>query len=311
MSMGVGARALGMGGAAVAVANDVTCGYWNPAGSSRLLYPEIAFMHAEQFAGMVNYDYAGLALPLPKNAGLTFSLIRVGVDDIPYTTIPRPDLRQDTVFVDTDGNLVVNRPYVYRTVSDAEYAAYFGYSRRYDRRTSFGMNAKIVHKGVGDHSAWGIGFDIGVLWNAWRQLKVGVNLQDATTTLLAWNTSKKELIAPTLKSGVSYPFLFPKWKSRILFAADADMRFEGRNSTADIHWGDVSLNLRLGAEFILLNSLAVRIGRDDLGCLTAGAGFALPRLFIDYAFMNHTDLRETHRVSLRLRLEEERFRRKN
>jgi hypothetical protein len=32
LSIGIGGRALGMGSAAVALASDVTAGYWNPAG---------------------------------------------------------------------------------------------------------------------------------------------------------------------------------------------------------------------------------------------------------------------------------------
>jgi len=39
MALGVGGRALGMGGAFVAVANDVTSGYYNPAGLANINYP--------------------------------------------------------------------------------------------------------------------------------------------------------------------------------------------------------------------------------------------------------------------------------
>ncbi len=42
----------------------------------------------------------------------------------------------------------------------------------------------------------------------------------------------------------------------------------------------------------------------------AGAGIVLPNLDVDYAFMNHKDLQETHRISLRVRLEENAFARK-
>ena len=38
MAIGVGGRALGLGGAYVALANDVTSGYWNPAGLARITY---------------------------------------------------------------------------------------------------------------------------------------------------------------------------------------------------------------------------------------------------------------------------------
>jgi hypothetical protein len=310
MSTGVGARALGMGGAYVAGSGDATYGYWNPAGLARLTYPDLAAMHSERFAGVVNYDYASLAVPFRKTEGLAFSVIRLGVDDIPFSAIPRPDLREDTTFTDESGNLHVNRPYIDHYVSDAEYAFYLSYGKQHNRKMAFGANAKFVHKGVGDNSAWGIGFDIGALWNPWHQLKVGANIQDVTTTLLAWDTGTTELISPTFKAGVSYPFMLPFIKSRLLVAGDVDTRFEGREFASQLHVGLVSMDFRLGAELNFRNIIALRLGRDDLGYFTAGAGLILPRLNIDYAFMNHTDLKETHRVSLRIRIEEERFKRK-
>ncbi len=49
LSIGVGGRALGLGGAFVALANDVTAGYWNPAGLAQVNYPEFTLMHDERF----------------------------------------------------------------------------------------------------------------------------------------------------------------------------------------------------------------------------------------------------------------------
>ena len=63
LAIGVGGRALGMGGAYVAVANDVTSGYYNPAGLIHLNYPQIELMHEERFGSLVNYDYAAVAIP--------------------------------------------------------------------------------------------------------------------------------------------------------------------------------------------------------------------------------------------------------
>ncbi|MEK9136891.1 MAG: UPF0164 family protein, partial [Bacteroidota bacterium] len=60
ISLGVGGRALGMGGAFVALANDVTAGYWNPAGLSHIYYPQFTLMHDEQFGSLVNYDYGAV-----------------------------------------------------------------------------------------------------------------------------------------------------------------------------------------------------------------------------------------------------------
>ena len=46
LKMGVGARALGMGSAFTAMADDATSAFWNPAGLARLQKGEASFMHA-------------------------------------------------------------------------------------------------------------------------------------------------------------------------------------------------------------------------------------------------------------------------
>jgi len=310
ISTGVGARALGMGGAYVAAGGDATQGYWNPAGLSRLGYPEIAAMHSERFAGVVNYDYLAFAVPFRQQESLALSVIRLGVDDIPLSAIPRSDLATDATYTDENGNIKVNRPYVDRYVSDAEYAFYLSYAKNKSAAFSYGVNAKFLRKGVGDNSAWGVGFDFGVAWNPWRRLTLGANFQDVTTTLLAWDTGRKELISPTLKTGLAYPFDLPVIKSRLLLVSDVDTRFEGREEAAQFSAGPMSFDVRVGGELFFHNIIALRIGRDDIGNLTAGAGLVLPRLDVDYAFMQHSVLKNTHRISLRIRLEEKRFARK-
>src|SRR5213083_1097212 len=60
----VGARALGMGGAFVAVADDATAPYWNPAGLVYLPYREVLPQHSEKFGGLVTHDYIGAGFPL-------------------------------------------------------------------------------------------------------------------------------------------------------------------------------------------------------------------------------------------------------
>src|SRR5436309_7220574 len=60
----VGARAVGMGGAFTAVADDATAPWWNPAGMIYLPYREVIPQHAEQFGKLVNQDFLGVVLPL-------------------------------------------------------------------------------------------------------------------------------------------------------------------------------------------------------------------------------------------------------
>ena len=300
LSTGAGARALGMGGAHVAIGGDATFGYWNPAGLTAINYPEITAMHSRRFGGVVNYDYAGFALPFRAKESLALNIIRLAVDDIPIPVLQNQNLELSEY----------NRPYVDRYVSDAEYAAFLSYAKKRSDSFSYGANVKFIRKGVGDNSAWGIGFDIGVLWNPAGKLMVGANLQDITTTILAWDTGTKELISPTFKTGLAYPFHFKFIKSDLLLAADTDIRAEGREFSAQMNIGPISIDPRIGAELLVRNVVALRLGRDDIGSLTAGAGIKLPRLDLDYAFLSHDELDTTHRISLRLRIEEEKFFRK-
>ncbi len=300
LSTGVGAKALGMGGAHVAVGGDATFGYWNPAGLSAINYPEITAMHSRRFGGVVNYDYAGFAMPFRAKESLALNMIRLAVDDIPIPVLQNQNAELSEY----------NRPYVDRYVSDAEYAVYLSYAKKRTNRFSYGANVKFIRKGVGDNSAWGLGFDAGVLWNPVGKLMLGANFQDITTTILAWDTGTKELISPTLKTGLAYPVHLGFIKSDLLLAADTDLRFVGRKFSAQMNLGPMSIDPRIGTELLVRNVVALRVGRDDIGSLTAGAGIKLPRLDLDYAFLSHDELDTTHRISLRLRLEEDRFFRK-
>ena len=56
LKIGIGARALGMGGAFVSVADDASAAYWNPAGLVQLEEREAMLMGASQFGGVVDHD---------------------------------------------------------------------------------------------------------------------------------------------------------------------------------------------------------------------------------------------------------------
>ena len=59
----VGARAVGMGGAFVSVANDATALYWNVAGIANLERNEIMGIHSRWIAE-TSFDFGGLVIPL-------------------------------------------------------------------------------------------------------------------------------------------------------------------------------------------------------------------------------------------------------
>ncbi|MDX1531227.1 MAG: PorV/PorQ family protein, partial [Rhodothermales bacterium] len=176
---GVGARALGMGGAYVALASDVTAGYWNPSGLSATRYPEAAYMHAERFSGIVQFDYGAVAVPINARSTVGVSFFRSGVDDIPNTleawTNGQPDPSKVSFF------------------SAADYAFFVSYARRLRENLSVGATAKVIHRGLGDFAnAWGYSVDVGARYRIGRFI-VAANVQDVTGMLQSWSIDEAEL----------------------------------------------------------------------------------------------------------------------
>ncbi|MDQ7039330.1 MAG: hypothetical protein Q9M35_00120 [Rhodothermus sp.] len=327
---GVGGRALGMGGAYVALATDVDATYWNPAGLSGLAYPEVAYMHAERFAGIVSFDYAALAWPLSARSTLGIAFFRSGVNDIkntlnawdPVRNRPRP---QAEAFIET--------------FSAVDYAFYFSYARLLGEDLTVGLSAKVVRRAIGDFAeAWGYSVDAGVRYRLGR-FWLGVNVQDLSTMLQSWSINADAfaletinpdtgqpytfeeafgqelpkggtyLVLPVLRTGLAYEQ--PLGLHRLVLALDVDVAFDGQRAYA-FNVGDVSLHPRLGAEFWYREVVALRGGINRLAYSdrfgleltpTVGAGIRLRYLTVDYSFGDFAGLASelgfAHRLAVR------------
>jgi hypothetical protein len=307
MAIGVGGRALALGSASVALAGDVTAGYWNPAGLSRLSYPQVGLMHDERFAGLVNYDYGAVAMPVGSNTTLGLGVIRLGVDNIPDTRNAGIDAAGNPLPPDEWENFTGIDPSRIVWYNSADWAVYFSYARKSNDAFSYGANIKFIRRENGGASATGVGFDVGAMY-AIDRLTLGANLQDATSTLVAWSTGTNEFIIPTLKLGGAYAFDIAG--SRLTPVADTDVRFEGRGSSANLNAGAVSFDFHAGLEFSFREIAALRVGYTDIGSVTMGAGVKLPKITLDYSFSKFDDtdqLGNTHRISILFTLEAERF----
>jgi hypothetical protein len=178
LSIGVGARALGMSNAYVTSVNDVTSGYWNPAGLTQMSKDfQVSLMHAEYFAGIAKYDYGAFAANIDSSSAFAFSVIRFGVDDIPNTT----------QLIDADGNVDYDR---ISSFSVADYAFMFSYARKSKiEGLRYGANVKIIYRNVGEFAnAWGFGLDGGVQYD-YKSWKFGLMARDVTSTFNAWSFS--------------------------------------------------------------------------------------------------------------------------
>ncbi len=299
LSIGVDARALALGGAYAAQATGASAAYWNPAGLAFISAREISLMHAEQFDGIVGYDYLNYGYPHGEDGGWGFGLIRLGVDDIPVTTLENPNLPLGAE----------NRVLVDHQTSDTEMALFAGYGKTHSKMFAYGASAKIIGKWIAGESAYGLGFDAGLRMTPWRGVAFGAVLQDVTTTAVIWSTGHKELIAPTLKLGGMYSVDIPTLIARLTLAADLDFRFTDRGDADQIQIGGVTGDAHFGLEYFINVSgtgVALRGGAEPareaeegfLSNYTFGAGLLFRSFHIDYAFLAHPELGDTHRVGI-------------
>jgi len=313
MALGGGARAMGMGGAFTAVANDVTATFWNPAGiadiSSMIASPDawqLAMMHSERFGDLIDYNFVTIAFPLAgRNAGWGLTLIHMGISDIPIT----PEL-----ILNSDGDGIYEpelgerigfdyRSIPYESVND--YALFVSYAQMMSFGSVGGSMKFIRNDQVTGVTSFGIGVDLGfVKRDLWKDLMLGVKMQDATGTYITWSTGEREFIYPALKTGVAYPFELGGVNSRLLIAVDGEFRYENRQAVSQFWIGRASADFHFGVELLIREVVFLR-GGMDMDRPTAGAGFLLRdfgpwgvNMGLDYALLVHDVFDTTHRVSL-------------
>jgi hypothetical protein len=274
--LGVGGRPLALGGAYTAANGDVFSSYYNPAGLVDLTGYQAAFMHSETFGSLLNHDYFTVAR---KQYGgvASISLYRLG-----------------------GGGILVTEEYLgkYRVVTEeshVDYAAYFAYGRNQSSRLDWGATAKIIRRKIVDYTAWGVGIDAGIRYRPMENLTAAAVMQDLTGTVLSYSNDNKETINPTLKLGLGYSRKLGDFKPTALI--DADMRFEGRETTAQFNQSWISADMHLGLEIMYKGVVAARVG-SDVGNLTTGIGVKFGRFTVDLALFDHSDLDNSYRGSL-------------
>lgn len=312
MNLGVGARALGMGNAQVATAQDVTAAYWNPAGllSIQDSY-QAGLMHASYFAGMANYDWMSFSFAPDTMSRLAVTAIRFAVDDIP-----------DTRFLyDADGRLNYDNV---RFFSAADYGFLVSYARKIPRLPGLrlGANIKVIHRSVGQFaSAWGFGLDAGLQYQK-EDWQFGVMVRDLTGTFNSWSFNKEELeqvfsitgnsipvngvelTLPRLIAGAARSFSLND-DVGLIVSTDLVFTFDG-NRNVLLSSGFSSVDPSVGLEFNFRKQLFLRAGINNMQQVRGlnqaeslsiqpnfGLGFAVNRFRLDYALTDVGDLTDT------------------
>ncbi len=299
---GAGARALGMGNAYTAIADDASAVYWNPAGLAGIRNNEVLIAHEFRFGELVDFSYgAGVVQVKQRDGRLGFGIIRLGVDDIAF---PDSSLWDD---IDRDGDIdpgefrydALRDADKIRLVNDAEYGFFLTYAQP-KGPYQIGGSLKVIRQSVGEFSSFGLGVDVGILRHGlWRNLDVGLAVHDLTGTYLSWSTGRKETISPVPRLGLAYRIQSDALRGSLLFASDVEMHFDDRGIADQLWTGPVSANLNWGLEFTMQNRLALRLGLRE-STFQAGAGFTAGRMQFDYGIVPDPVSRADFDVSQRL-----------
>jgi hypothetical protein len=304
LSIGVGARALGMGGAYVAVADDSTATYWNPAGLPKIKHVEIsAVQQGREYSGSglnevgSEYFFMSGGMTVPDLGSFGVAIMRFAVDDIPQVS-----------GVDASG-----APIEVGTFKTQDLALMAAYGLKLNKALNAGVTLKYLTGGTsglvasgpvaGDATSTYYGADLGMMLDfgtlapSLDGLVFGLNAQDVVGSGVSWQntpTDPVDSVDANPKMGLAYspPFAFLKDNGSILtLAFDADPKY-GSNTL-----------LHYGTEFWYKDTLAFRGGlRQFLGGLqgveySLGASFRLYIIQADYAFINY-ELTPMHYLSL-------------
>lgn len=286
LKIGVGARATGMGESFIAVANDPSALYWNPAGLTQYDNNQVYFAHSEWLVD-VKHSFLGATYRLDQSNILGFSVIALYMDDMPVTTETMP-------------------------FGTGEYFSYtdlaFGmtYSRRMTDQFSFGITLRYMNSTLDKLSLNGFMFDLGTYyWTGLGTSRFAVTVSNfggqvspsGEVTLLGGETrdSWQEFALPTV--------------FRVGFAMEPYMTEMHRVTTTIQlnHPNDNAENVGFGVEYGWNDMFTLRGGYKinvDEETFSTGIGVALPLAFasvnVDYSFARWGNLGDVHRLSMNL-----------
>jgi len=129
LRIGVGARAVGLGESFVAVANDPSAIYWNPAGLASIQQNQVALNHVSWPAD-INYEHLSYVVPVKRFGGSLGLQLGVLSTEIDETTEYQP--------------FGTGRTFIY-----SDMVVGFAYARRWTDKLLVGFGAKFVREDLG------------------------------------------------------------------------------------------------------------------------------------------------------------------
>ncbi|HEX9653121.1 MAG TPA: PorV/PorQ family protein [bacterium] len=263
LSMGVGARPLGLGSAYVGLAEGPAATYWNPSGLGRIHNFQFEFMNTNlPFDRTFNF-FSGI---LPVKNILTLGLSWAG-------------LRVNNI----EGRTSNTEQPVYNFGSSQNVVA-LSMGKALTSFLSIGGNVKFIKYDLDSQSATGVGFDAGLLFRPAELFSVGLMAQDLATDY-RWNGSTTETVPMTYRAGIALNV------------------YRGLVLVADVNKAaNLSPRINFGGEFRPAFFLPLRVGYHD-DQISGGAGIIMPfsahSMEFNYSYANDRIFDDAvHQISL-------------
>ncbi|RPI18236.1 MAG: PorV/PorQ family protein [Ignavibacteriae bacterium] len=286
LKIGVGGRATAMGESFVAVANDITALYWNPAGLVQFPENGVHFSHSEWLVDL-KHEYFGGVYRIGKNNAVGLSV----------TSLHTPAMQKTTEFEP-------NGTGEYFKYGDLAFGLSF--ARKLTDQFSFGISLKYVEETLAELKMRGYMFDLGTYyWTGLYNSRFAVTISNFGPQVKP--TGSVTLVGNrTLDNFQSFP---PPTIFRIGFAIDPIDNPKNKLTTSIQlnHPNDNAENINIGAEYAFKDMLFIRGGYKfnvESENFSAGIGLKVPVLItktsVDYSIANYKDLGFTHRLSINL-----------
>ena len=288
LKIGVGGRATAMADAFVAIANDVSALYWNPAGLTQFSENQVIFAH-NQWVVDINHDFVGAVYHLDESNTFGVALTSLSMDEMKVTTEYAPSGTGE-----------------YFGFSDLGIA--ISYSRKMTDQFSFGGTVRYIEESLDKLKMRGIMIDLGTYyWTGLGSTRFAVTVTNFGNDL----APDGEVVLVGNRTNSEWQSFSPPTMFRIGFALEPYEDEEHRVTTSIQlnHPNDNSENLSFGVEYVWNKMFFARGGLKinvDEQIYSFGAGVNVPisiaNVSVDYAFANFARLGSAHRFSITLGL---------
>ncbi len=308
LKIGVGARASAMGESYVALANDASALFWNPAGLAAVPGNEVMFVQTNWIADM-RHDFAAIVVPFADLGTFGMYYQGLNMDDMKVRTEYAPD---------GTGELF----------SASSFAIGVSYARQMTEKFAFGVGAKFLREQIWHETASTVAIDVGITYStAVENLRLGMaitnyggKMQMDGKDLLTFvdidpdlEGNNENVIARLSTEQYDIPITF-----RVGMAYDPlKTDFHRITTTIDgVTPNDYNEYLNMGFEYGFRELVFLRYGYKGIGLSSSGSdasevGFSAGGginykidnnlgLALDYAFVDFGRLNNVQRFSVKL-----------